>query len=172
MHGLVDPAQVLGDAGVDAVCSLTAAFKPPADDSSSPEAVIVAYSKRTSTVPLARVLPSFGDSGTKHVFCQARCVWVSTFLLGNWSSAFLLVHHRKMHILELVSQDPSVLIVCDSKAWDYSANQEEETFKSRPLRLCSRIETLYNVLANISDSFFTPYARWSASSPPPADIVA
>lgn len=41
MHSLVDPAQVFADAGVDAVCSLTAAFNPPADDPGSPEAVVV-----------------------------------------------------------------------------------------------------------------------------------
>lgn len=76
MHSLVDPAQVVGDAGVDAVCSLMATFNPPADDPGSPDAVVIAYGKRTSTVPLARVLPSFGESGTKHVICQARCVWL------------------------------------------------------------------------------------------------
>lgn len=84
MHGLVDPAQVLGDAGVDAVRSLTATFNPPADDPGSPDAVVVvAHGERTSTVPLARVPPSFGESSAKHVGCQARCPRLFRPLLGD-----------------------------------------------------------------------------------------
>lgn len=83
MHSLVDPAQVVGDAGVDAVRSLAATFNPPADDPGNPEAVVVAYGKRTSAVPLARVLPSFGESGTEHVICQAGCVCLDAFLRGD-----------------------------------------------------------------------------------------
>lgn len=161
MHSLVDPAQVVGDSGVDPICPLMTATNPPADDPGSPEAVVFAYGEGTSTVPLAGVHPSLWESGTKHVICQPGYLCLFSFLRSDWISAYLLVHHSKVYILQPVCQNQSLFLIGQSKARHYSANQEE-TFQKMHLNFLEYGSR--NCRYFVKDSPQFPYPTWPVFS--------
>lgn len=102
LHSIIDPSQVVGDSGIDSICSLLTTVNPPTDNPSSPKRPIITQGEGASTVTLAGVLATFRESSTKHVICQIWYIGLCLLRQSDWSTACLLLHHRQLHVFQLI----------------------------------------------------------------------
>lgn len=120
LHSLVYPVQVVNNFSIDSVSSLLSTVNPPADNPSSPESsVIIPQGEGASTVTYTGVPPSFRESSTKHVIRQIWYIVPRLLQIIDWIMAYPLLHHREVHILQLLCY-PWGVNFHNSKAWHHS----------------------------------------------------
>ena len=77
---VVDPLQVVGHSGVDAVVTRSGAALPPADDSQQEHCLLVVRHQGPAAVAFTRVLAALDVSGTEHVSCEDHAALLHTLL--------------------------------------------------------------------------------------------
>lgn len=79
----MNPLQVVGDTGVDAVVARTGTAPPPADDPEQEDGLLVTCHQGTAAVALARVLIALEVAGTEHVLRQRHATLLHTLLCAD-----------------------------------------------------------------------------------------
>lgn len=76
----MDPLQIVGHSGVDAVVALTGAALPPADDPQQEHRLLVLRHQGAAAVTLARVLLALDVSGAEHVLGESHAALLQALL--------------------------------------------------------------------------------------------
>lgn len=76
----MDPLQVVGHSGVDAVVAGSGAALPPAHDAQQEHRLLVLGHQRSAAVAFTRVLPALDVSGAEHVLGEHHATVLHTLL--------------------------------------------------------------------------------------------
>lgn len=77
---VVDPLQIVGHSGVDAVVARSGAALPPAHDPQQEHCLLVLCHQGAAAVAFTRVLPALNVSGTEHVLSEHHTALVHALL--------------------------------------------------------------------------------------------
>lgn len=77
---VVDPLQIVGHSGVDAVVARSGAALPPADDPQQEHCLLVLCHQGAAAVSFTRVLPALNVSGTEHVLSEHHAALLHALL--------------------------------------------------------------------------------------------
>lgn len=77
---VVDPLQVVGQPGVNAIVAWSGAALPPADNPKQEHSLLVLRHQGTTAVAFTRVLSALNVSGTKHVLGENHTALLDTLL--------------------------------------------------------------------------------------------